>query len=46
MANGLIADFFSRRLTVLGCARKYGLTVKQVEARIRRVMRKGKGMYA
>jgi Mor family transcriptional regulator len=38
--RGLLKDFFSRRLSVLGLARKYRLTRKQVEARIRRHLKR------
>ena len=36
----LLHDFFMRRLSVRGLARKYKLTIKQVESRIRREMRR------
>ena len=36
----IVRDFFRRRLSVLGLARKYSMTVREVEARIRRVTRK------
>lgn len=33
-------DFFHRRLSVVGLARKYGMTRLEVEAVIRRVMKR------
>jgi len=37
MRPGTLAhDFFHRRLSVLGLARKYRCTVRQVEAKLRR----------
>ena len=40
MRKGVIHDFFFRRLSVLGLARKYGLTRQQVEAEIRRHLKR------
>ena len=39
MKRGLLYDFFVRRLSVVGLARKYGKTIGQVEQRIRKATR-------
>lgn len=36
--RGLVWEFFAQRLSVVGLARKYGLTVKEVEGRIRKAL--------
>jgi hypothetical protein len=36
----IVRDFFRRRLSVLGLARKYGMRVREVEAVIRKVTRR------
>lgn len=39
MKRQIKRDFFHRRLSAVGLARKYGMTVRQVEAVIRKYVR-------